>query len=216
MITINAKQQLYVIPCGDGYSTRGFKNVFREAEALASRLNRPELTPIKSEFGKLSVIKKHHRLARLALKKDLGTWFNPDTPLKVQKILETARKKSTQLRLFLGDRDSGKDWLEEFDVLGKIGRSMGALKVPLLINDDIGGPAVLDSSIVRIIRVADKKELYRHPGYSLGSITFIRSANKDYPFSVSVNGKIHARFKTEAQSWHWAAFIAGEVMEAIH
>lgn len=216
-ITLNKEQQLYVFNHGESISCRGFQSLFDETNALAMKLKQPDLKAAESEFGLLSVYEKNRQLIALAAGRDLGTWFNPNTPKKICKILETARKGGERLRLFYGDTQSGRDWMESNDVLGTIGRSMGVLKIPLMISDgEYGGPGLLDHCIVRIIRVSDQKELYRHPKYHHGKIDLVRGEHAEYVMTAKVDGKVHARFKTEGEAYHWAAFITGEVMQSLH
>ncbi|MBU0501432.1 MAG: hypothetical protein KJ867_15625 [Gammaproteobacteria bacterium] len=120
-----------------GYTCLGYDNALRETRALAERLGHPDMAPSDAERGTLSVMEKRERLFSLlaASKKDLGTWYDPTTPEKVRKILETLRKRGEKVRIFYGDSESGRDWLEENDALGHIGRSTGTLKIPLLVSD---------------------------------------------------------------------------------
>jgi hypothetical protein len=67
-----------------------------------------------------------------------GTAYHVDTPIEVINALETARiarqfGRRLRLRLFLGDPETGRDWGEEYDVIGYIGRSGGHIKIPLLL-----------------------------------------------------------------------------------
>lgn len=97
------------------------------------------------------------------------THFHPDTPEIVRRVLEAARTRGTRIRVHYGSMKTGRDWMDEYDVAGKVGRSMGPQKVPIFIHNSrsMGGPAILTSCIVRV-RYANKKEggdLYRHPKY---------------------------------------------------
>jgi hypothetical protein len=49
--------------------------------------------------------------------------------------LETDRKNQRKIRLFYGDTQTGQSWFDEHDVVGRIGRSTGSIKVPLLVAD---------------------------------------------------------------------------------
>lgn len=210
-ININTAQELYVIPAGEGYSCRGFDSLLIEAQALSEKLRAPELRPADSERGTIDAWEKHRELIRLAAGRDIGTWFHPDTPRTVRRILETARKNGSRLRIFYGDLDTGRDWMEENDVLGTIGRSTGILKIPLMIGDgESAGPGLLEHCIVRIIRVEDRKELYRHRRYHQGLMTLVHGEHPDFASSVLVDGKVHARFRTPNAAYQWIAFMAGE------
>src|SRR5437899_9975118 len=86
-----------------------------------------------------------------------GTSFDERTPDEVIRVLENARLNRTRLHVSLGETDNdrgqlGRDWLEEFETHGYIGRSMGPVKVPLLIANrrSTGGGAILDHCIIRI------------------------------------------------------------------
>jgi len=211
-VTTNPDRRLFVIPAGhNGYSCFGFDNCYRDAKALAERIGRPDMAPRPDQIGTLEQYEQYLQLIRLANGRDLGTWYSPDTPQRVREVLEHARKHDIRLRLFYGDDVTGLDWMEENDVVGTIGRSTGALKVPLLIHNKCshGGPAILDDRIVRIISTSDKRELYRHPQYHLAVLAVVRNEHPDYAASVTANGDVHARFKTEKSAMNWIAFMRG-------
>lgn len=211
-ISINEKQQLYVLSNPHGYSTWGFDSAMRETRTLAERLGHPELSPADGERGTLSVMEKRNRLLSLlaASKKDLGTWFDPRTPEKIRRVLENARKGDEVLRIFYGDTETGRDLLEENDVLGRIGRSTGLLKIPLIVCDgDPGGSRVTEHRIARIIRARDSKELYRHPKYHQPQFAVALGEHPLYAASVLADGQVHARFESEGDAHLWVAFMMG-------
>ena len=75
-----------------------------------------------------------------------GTSYRNETPDEVIRVLESARQNRTRLHISLGETASGRDWLEEFETHGYVGRSMGPVKVPLLVANtrSLGGGAILD------------------------------------------------------------------------
>jgi hypothetical protein len=80
-----------------------------------------------------------------------GTCYHAETPEKVIIVLERFRLNQRKVRLYFGDTQTGKSWLDEHDVVGSIGLSTGPIKVPLLVTvGDIGGSALLDHCIIRI------------------------------------------------------------------
>jgi hypothetical protein len=100
-----------------------------------------------------------------------GTHYHEKTSQDVIDVLEKARAKRWRLRIHYGNPLIGRDWNEQYDVLGRVGRSMGPVKVPLLLYDrrSICGSPVLDHCIVRI-RFANMElnhgdDLYRHHNY---------------------------------------------------
>ena len=96
-----------------------------------------------------------------------GTTFHAETPIEVCNILNDVitSRRSKRIRIFLGDKETGKDWNEFFDNIGYVVRSTGLSKIPLMIHNirSTGGSAILDDCIVKI--TIDKKTVYQHPKY---------------------------------------------------
>ena len=96
-----------------------------------------------------------------------GTTFHNETPIEVCNILNDAisSRLSKRIRIFFGDKETGKDWNEFYDNIGYVGRSTGLIKIPLMIHNtrSTGGGAILDHCIVKI--TVDKKTVYQHPKY---------------------------------------------------
>ena len=96
-----------------------------------------------------------------------GTTFHDETPIAVCNILNDAisSRLSKRIRIFFGDKETGKDWNEFYDTIGYVGRSSGLIKIPLMIHNtrSTGGGAILDHCIVKI--TVDKKTVYQHPKY---------------------------------------------------
>jgi hypothetical protein len=138
-----------------------------------------------------------------------GIYYHADTALEVVQTLNTARQARTRIRLYYGDTATGRDWLEEHDVEGTIGNSMGPLRVPLLIptSRSHGGPALLDHCIVKIKETRSGRLLYLHPQYHTGSFA-VRETGPDetcgtrnlrelgYTHAVDVDGANHANFQS--------------------
>jgi hypothetical protein len=84
-------------------------------------------------------------------KKINGIYYHADTADAVVEALERARANCSRIRIYYGDLITGRDWLEEHDVEGYLGNSLGPLKVPLLICNrrSLGGAALLDHCIVK-------------------------------------------------------------------
>jgi len=208
---INHDQKVYILPAGDGYSCWGFDNAYAETAALAERLSTPDLAPTPEDYGALTLLDKHRALIQAIPETGIGTWFSPKTPEKVRKVLEQARRSGRTLRLFFGDAITGLDWLEENDTVGRIGRSTGRLRIPLLITkDEPGGPRILDANIVRILDVATGKELYRHRSYHQPELKFVEEPGHDFPFVVRAENVV-ARFKQLGRAARWIAFMTGDL-----
>lgn len=98
-----------------------------------------------------------------------GTSYQVETPDEVIRVLESARQNKTRLRLAYGDKETGKDWQESFDVEGTISRSMGPVKIPILIHNarSMGGGGILTHCIVKIVTSRGKRVLYQHSQYHI-------------------------------------------------
>lgn len=106
-----------------------------------------------------------------------GTAYHEETPESIIEIIEEALNSQRQikLRFYFGDTNSGKDWCEENDIIGYIGRSTGEIKVPLLFNSarSSWGGSLLDHCIVKIEKIINHThcpsyhEVYRHPSYHI-------------------------------------------------
>lgn len=149
------------------------------------------------------------------VKQPSGTYYKDTTPPEVIRALEQAYDEDCRIRIFLGDSKTGRDWLEENDVTGTVGRSTGPIKIPLLIrtNRSTGGGALLTDCIVRLL--VNGREVYRHPKYSIPLFSVFQEKPrqyKDVPWGVYLDKEKspHARFKTEQAARRWVAFMRGE------
>lgn len=235
-VTLNNDQRVYVINSGHGYSCLGFDVVFSYIAELVNRIAKagkvlPVAAPQVAEIGTLKQYEDYQSL--MTVYRGLGdkeTWFDARTPEKVRKVLERYRKSGARVRVFYGDEKTGRDWMEEFDMVGTIGRSMGPMRSPLLIPDnEDGGPALLTQCIVRMVDVETGKEVYKHEKYhlpkmELRELTTESIKDQDgektlksmgYTHGVWVEDKDgkpcnHANFKSLGKAAHWMAFMAGE------
>ena len=144
-----------------------------------------------------------------------GTSYDIRTPDEVIRVLENARLNRTRLHISLGHTDgsnAGLDWLEEFESHGYIGRSMGPIKVPLLVANrrSLGGGALLDHCIVRIRHSAGGRVLWQHPAYHFGSMEIRSKAEsvvlpdgRVLTVDVLRDGEPHAAFENITQARRW-------------
>ena len=103
--------------------------------------------------------------------------------------------------MFYGDIKTGKDWTEEYDTMGYIGRTRGPVKVPLIVanSKSSGGFPLSTDSIVRI--TIDKRTVYQHPKYHIGKIEIRPAPYPGYSHGVFINGENHANFKTKEKDY---------------
>jgi hypothetical protein len=144
-----------------------------------------------------------------------GTSFHYDTPDEVVRVLENARLNRQRVHISLGVTDGpnqGRDWLEEFETHGYVGRSMGPVKVPLLVANrrSSGGGAILDHAIVRIRTSSGGRVLYQHPHYHHGQLEIRRKTSavelpggRVLTVDVLRDGEVHASFETVEQARRW-------------
>ena len=81
-----------------------------------------------------------------------GTAYHIETSREVIEILEELRQKQVRIELDYGDTKTGRSWGEVHDIKGRIGRSNGEIKIPILLynNRSLGGGAILDHCIIGI------------------------------------------------------------------
>jgi len=219
-VFINQEQGLFVESDNGGYSCLGFDVVFKHLKELVARIGEQIVGPvIESAKGTIEQYEQYCRaVSAYAKSGDTNTWFGYDTPKEVRTVLERCRKDGSVVRIFYGDTATGRDWLDECDTIGRIGRSNGVTKVPLIVPEgEHGGPAILDDCIVKIMDAKSGHVLYQHPKYYQQEFdirvldTPIKaSRGKPYTHGVWVGGIQHANFTSHAKAAAWVGFMAGE------
>lgn len=128
-----------------------------------------------------------------------GTYYHKDTPDKVIEILERCRKNHTRVQVFYGDTKTGRDWHEEHDTMGYIGRSTGPISIPILVYNSrsYGGGALLDHCIVRIRTTLGKVDLYRADNYQQPEIEIVESDMEEYSHNTIIDGKLYGRHRSK-------------------
>ncbi|NTF17114.1 hypothetical protein G6L37_01550 [Agrobacterium rubi] len=177
-ITLNQEQKLYVIPTGGGYSCLGFDVAFKQATAIAEAIaaKRPDLAeqaldqkPDTADWGTMSVYNGYRNLTGMLSREkiDLGTWYDPDTHPEVKRQLELARNGRYRIRLEYGDAETGQAWSDRPEA-GTVSRSMGPIKVPILVrkSSSHGGGQISSGAIVRISETPGNRVLWQHPTYT--------------------------------------------------
>ena len=95
------------------------------------------------------------------------THYNEKTADSMVTLLEHIRALQVRCRFHWGDVKTGQDWGDCWDVKGRIGRSGGSIKIPILLYNSrsLGGGAILDHCIVKITGSRGGRVLYEHPKY---------------------------------------------------
>lgn len=157
-------------------------------------------------------------------------WFHESTSQLVREALETVYAEKSRIRVWVGDVVTGRAWAEEHEVIGKLGRSTGKIKVPLLMQDgESYGPALLDHCIVRIDVVTRRslregesradgskarsveqgQTLYEHPSFHTGDWKVAPSDLAGYAEVALHDGTVHARFKKQGAATRYVGFMQG-------
>lgn len=103
-----------------------------------------------------------------------GTAYHIDTENVIIKLLERIRQDRQRVRFHWGNTKTGEDWNDTYDVTGKIGRSTGSFKIPILLKlrTSHGGGGILDHCIVKITEtVKPHRVIYQHPKYYKGFVS---------------------------------------------
>lgn len=141
-----------------------------------------------------------------------GTAYHEETSNEIVLILERMLEEGKRLRLFYGDAKTGEAWPEEFDVVGKLGRTGGAIKIPILLRTRIStaGGGILDHCIVGI-KVIGKGFIYKHPKFNAGKFEILECCKElDFSHAVMRNNQLHAKFKSYIQALKYVQFMTGE------
>jgi hypothetical protein len=242
-ITLNQDQRQFVLKGEEYVSCLGFDVVFNHLRELSARINRLKISTAgiewatwsETEIGTLKQYQQYQDLLRLVQGRKIGTWFDFNTPAKVRNIIERYRKEGGRLRVFYGDSQTGRDWLDEYDVVGEVSRSTGVMQIPLLVGKgEDGSSGMLDSCIVRILDAETREELYRHKTYLLPEMEIrqvgdqMTTTHADKPpvtmkslgyshgvFVQEKDGQFsnHANFKSYGKAAQWVAFMSGDCCE---
>ncbi len=143
-------------------------------------------------------------------------YFNNETSDKIKECIEYCYNSKLRIRIWYGDTKTGVSWLDEYDTMGTIGRSTGQQKIPLLIKNSrsSGGGGILCHCIIRIDVISSKRTIYEHPSFTVPTLGVYPNLDEDtknkYPFIVSKNNELQARFKSEKQAKNYIGFMTGE------
>ena len=156
-------------------------------------------------------------------------YFADDTPRAVAEAIHkcyTYRANTDRangrirIRVWYGDPETGRAWLEENDVTGYIGRSTGRIKIPLLVHNSgsYGGGALLASCIVKIQSTCkDGRVWYEHPTFDAGMFRIGgAAAHRDHvPVWHKAKGRDWehvANFDTWEKAERYTGFMVGRRM----
>lgn len=81
-----------------------------------------------------------------------GTSYSIKTRKEVIDVLESVRESQTRVIIEYGNTVTGEPWLGGVPSRGRVGRSNGEIKIPILLYSkrSYGGGAIIDNSIIGI------------------------------------------------------------------
>jgi len=134
-------------------------------------------------------------------KKYNDTCYYENTPESLIYTLDALRENGRNVKVYLGDRETGKVWNEEHDRMGHIGRSTGSIKIPLICHPlSYGGPALLSDSVLKVMAIDNKSVLWQNDKFIKPEVTIkYRPLNK-YKWQVYIDGELYGKCKTERQA----------------
>lgn len=225
-VTVDQDTQQYVFTADHGITVQGFTSLYEQSLELTRRLGLPADTVIKQ--GSMEAYQQNRKLIERYAAAGLSrtTFYHYRTSPEVRRVIDELLRGSIarKVRVWIGDVGTGVPWLEEHDVLGWFGRSLGPLRVPLLISSrgDGGGVAVLDHCILRIARVTSQSAqvLYQAANWQMPVLKVLprpkeadaerEQTLRKYKFSVYDQAdKLIARFTSLKYANEYVAFQQG-------
>lgn len=213
-VTPDSERQGFVLKNDGAFTFVAFGYIQRLCNTLAGALGRADLAISDAARSTLAAYTNYQAAVAAWADSPLNkkTLFDPDTAPEVTQILERYRKSEQPLRLVYGDIVTGKDWCEECDVVGIVGRSTGPLRVPLMIEfGQQGGSTILTTRVLVIIDPMTRRCLYKHPSYQSPVVHVEHEADADLPFCVLHDGKKIARFDNALDAHELCAFFTLKV-----
>lgn len=91
------------------------------------------------------------------------TAYHLNTPDDLIAVMERCRKDRTRVRITYGDVATGTPWDSYALDVGRIGRSTGSRKIPILVHNarSMGGGGILTDCILQVRESRGGKVLYK-------------------------------------------------------
>lgn len=217
-VTINNKQRLFVIESEGGVSCLGFDVVDEQRRYIADTL-KIEL-PYKPR-GSLEAYEQHQELVRLWCEKSkddksLIFFGSNAVPPVLQRVLRKLIKTDDVVRIMLGDPATGTVWMEENDVIGRIGLSTGPMRVPLLVpKGERYGGALLCENILMIKEWETSEVLFERPFNVPDMAVSPNTESSRTRYNVTNACEVVARFDAVAQAYAYMAFMTGACVNPV-
>jgi hypothetical protein len=122
--------------------------------------------------------------------------------------LEAARKSGGRVRVWYGS-ETGRSFEEEWDTIGRVGRSTGGHLILLKTSRSTGGVGLMPDIIVKVVRTADGATMYRHPSFYQPTYSILPCNTNGLKFRVVGDSITVARFRTRESAERWVDFMLG-------
>lgn len=222
-IRLNEEKTMFIIPCGGGFTTKSVSYVQNQIDSMVETILAHKSTLarflgqiVEYEQATIQQYNAYMELLSEYAKLPAHTFFSHDTPKKVRTVIESCRKKGNIVRVFFGNPETGVDSMDEFETIGRIGRSNGIMKAPLLVPEgEHGGSQLSTSRILKIVDMESGETLYKNKNYKVPEVTIGKTTNQiaidqGYIHEIESNGVLQGvRFKEYSVAAGYIAFITG-------
>lgn len=213
--TFNADEDLYVISDGDRYSCLGWDVMVDRMATMASLMGTE--APDLGERGSAEAYAAYRAMVRefAGSEGSRRAFLSPRLPKALIRCVRKAMRNGDTVRIWLGDRETGRSWMEEHDTVGMIGRSMGPMRVPILVPPGgDGGGAILMDCIVRIDVGGETG--WAHPKFHVPAMEIRGREDLKFPWAIYVlddpeHGEMEYSYhETYAKAAAMVAWLHGE------
>lgn len=218
-VTINNTQRLFVIESEGGVSCLGFDVVDAQRRYIADKL---KLNLAYAQSGALEAYEQHQALVRQwceKAKEDKSMIFfgSNAVPMKLRRVLRDLVMSNDVVRIMCGDPATGTVWMEENDVIGRIGLSTGPMRVPILVpeGDRYGAPLLCEN----ILMVKDWKTStvlfgrpFKVPVLDVRVESTLIAGTRHV---VHHAGQPQASFESAMQAYAYMAFMTGACVNPV-
>lgn len=123
--------------------------------------------------------------------------------------LESARAGGWNVRVFVGDVETGKAWPEEFEVYGRVSRTMGpAIKAAMIVAPRQNGGGPFGDHVLAVM-TGPGRFTYRHPKFDAGKWER-RPGTEGYAADVWHDGALQSRHRSVDKADRYIAFMTGQ------
>lgn len=116
-------------------------------------------------------------------------YFDKETDIEAAMVLNSLWRSKKRVKIYYGDKETGKNWYETYDIFGRIGRTTGTKKAPILVYSKRSyGGGLISTNCILAIRESSIKGafLYQHPNFVKPTVKIVKEEEDKY--NVLING----------------------------